>query len=117
MRFRGNIGPGVRRVQSAAAPGCRGCGYTLPARVSKEMTMRRGPFPARIFLGTVALLGLATALHAGDAVPDSPEAVHPLLIGAEAPAVTVLDTSGEPVELRELLRNKRTVLIFYRGGW
>ena len=64
----------------------------------------------------LGLLGLAGSATAGD-VADSPTAIRPLLIGAEAPDVTVKDKDGEPFRLSEALSAQPTILILYRGGW
>ena len=50
-------------------------------------------------------------------VAQTAEEIHPLLIGAEAPDVTLRDVDSAQVRLRDLLSEKATVLIFYRGGW
>jgi len=41
----------------------------------------------------------------------------PLDVGAEIPDVTVLTTDGETLNLKESVKQQKTVLIFYRGGW
>lgn len=61
-------------------------------------------------------LAMAGAGHAGE-VAAAAEEVHPLLIGAEVPDVTVRDVAGRPVNLRGMVAGKPSVLIFYRGGW
>ncbi|NIM01656.1 MAG: hypothetical protein GTN89_12665 [Acidobacteria bacterium] len=50
-------------------------------------------------------------------VAAGPDGVRPLLIGATVPPVTVAGGDGEAVDLGEVLSNKPTVVIFYRGGW
>ena len=50
-------------------------------------------------------------------ISDSAEGVSPLLPGLIAPDVTLKDTQGQPVALKQLLANKPTVLVVYRGGW
>ncbi len=47
----------------------------------------------------------------------SPQEIRPLLIGAAVPDVTVRAADGATVRLRDLTKEKRTALIFYRGGW
>ncbi len=64
---------------------------------------------------TLATLLVATGVQPG--VAESAEEVHPLLIGAQAPDVTVRDIESNKVELHTLLAEKPTVLVFYRGGW
>jgi len=71
----------------------------------------------------ILIAGLCTAFatgspaHADSAVPNSASEVHPLLIGAPAPAVTLRDTDGGAIELTDVLGDKPTILFFYRGGW
>jgi len=50
-------------------------------------------------------------------VPEKPEDISPLLIGEKVPKATLLDNKGEEVSLRDLLKERPTVLVFYRGGW
>ncbi len=49
-------------------------------------------------------------------LPAKPEDVKPLLIGQKIPSVQLKDTKGQVVDTKEAL-NKKTILIFYRGGW
>ncbi|ACB74386.1 peroxiredoxin-like family protein [Opitutus terrae] len=69
----------------------------------------------------VATLGLATSAFAGDmAQSDHAMAMMPMKqlgVGDHVPAVTVLDEASRPHDLAALVREKPTVLIFYRGGW
>lgn len=50
-------------------------------------------------------------------VPLKPEDISPLLIGEDIPAATLKSLNGDDVELKQLLKKRKTVLIFYRGGW
>lgn len=50
-------------------------------------------------------------------VPENAEDISPLLIGETIPKATFQDSEGKQVELVNLLSNKPTVLVFYRGGW
>jgi len=68
---------------------------------------------AWVLAGTLVV---AAAAHAGGAAA-SPKDVRPLLIGAAAPNVTVRAVDGAAVDLAELTKKQRTVLVFYRGGW
>jgi peroxiredoxin len=60
----------------------------------------------KILLLTLTSLAIAFPLQA-----------KPLGEGAEIPDVQLLTEQGKPVNLRELARDRPTVLIFYRGGW
>lgn len=67
---------------------------------------------------TLTLCLTASASLAADGrVADSAEAVQPVLVGTEAPHATVRTLEGESTDLHDLLLGKKTVLIFYRGGW
>ena len=71
-------------------------------------------------LAALLLAGLlAGGAHAAgpDEVAGSPAEVHPLLVGAAIPHVSVEAPDGEAVDLHEVVTHKPTVLIFYRGGW
>ena len=50
-------------------------------------------------------------------VVDDPNNVSPLLIGQQAPSMTLFTSDGAPFKLREKLAEKPTILLFYRGGW
>ena len=71
----------------------------------------RGALPA------LAALLLAAAAVGADRVYPSAEAVEPLAVGSPIPAATVTSVSGEPVDLRERVRERGALLVFYRGGW
>ncbi|MCB0697814.1 MAG: AhpC/TSA family protein [Chitinophagaceae bacterium] len=43
--------------------------------------------------------------------------ISPLLISEEIPAATLLNTDNQPVQIRDIVKQKPSVLIFYRGGW
>ncbi len=60
---------------------------------------------------------LFPASSADDSVAATPGGVHPLLIGATVPSVTLANSEGEAIELGEVLSRKPTVVVFYRGGW
>lgn len=50
-------------------------------------------------------------------VADSADAVTPLLNGQTVPDVTLKSAQGEDVSLHALVKQKPTVILFYRGGW
>ena len=49
--------------------------------------------------------------------PPSPQAIHPLLVGASVPSVLLKTEEGEAIDLQAVVAGKPTVLIFYRGNW
>lgn len=50
-------------------------------------------------------------------VADSAEDICPIKVGTKIPSVNVRNLEGENVDLSLLTTAKKTVLIFYRGGW
>ncbi|MBK8066067.1 MAG: AhpC/TSA family protein [Rhodanobacteraceae bacterium] len=50
-------------------------------------------------------------------IAESAEEVRPILVGSPVPAVELTELSGETTTLAALLGGRRTVLVFYRGGW
>ncbi len=67
-------------------------------------------------LRSLALAALALSLVAGLSARDASQ-VQPLLIGSQIPKINVRDDRGVEQYLPALLTGKRTVLVFYRGGW
>ncbi len=69
-------------------------------------------------VGVLALAACAsmTAARSGPP-PTSADQVRPLLIGAEAPELTLRQVDGKPFDLTEAIRSKPSVVILYRGGW
>lgn len=49
--------------------------------------------------------------------PEKPENISPLLIGETIPALTLPDANGKSTDLKALVSQKPTILVFYRGGW
>jgi peroxiredoxin len=50
-------------------------------------------------------------------VPQNAEDISPLLIGETLPEAMLLDEDGKSIHLNEEIAKKKTVLVFYRGGW
>ncbi len=50
-------------------------------------------------------------------VAESAEDICPIKVGEKIPSVNVRNTDSENVDLNKLTLGKKTVLIFYRGGW
>lgn len=50
-------------------------------------------------------------------VPEKPEDISPLLVGEKLPDLQLMDKNGSLVFLDKILKEKPTVLVFYRGGW
>lgn len=51
------------------------------------------------------------------AQPQSASDVKPLAIGDSIPSVTVKDLESKVVGLREIIKNRTAIIIFFRGGW
>lgn len=66
------------------------------------------------FILFISALFLATQAWAQ--LPAKPEDVKPLLIGQKIPSVQLKDAKGQTIDTQEVL-NKKTILVFYRGGW
>ena len=50
-------------------------------------------------------------------IPLEAEDISPILIGEKLPNANFQNAEGEYVQLKALLGEKPTVLVFYRGGW
>ncbi len=50
-------------------------------------------------------------------VPTKAEDICPLLIGEDLPNGRLKDAYGNPVDLHDLINEKASVVVFYRGGW
>jgi peroxiredoxin len=70
-------------------------------------------------LGLLAALPFTRTANAQtmSGVPDAPENVKPLGVGARVPKVMVKSLEGKNINLPKFLSAQPTVLIFYRGGW
>lgn len=64
-----------------------------------------------------ALIAMNFSMHLYAQVPDKAEDISPLLIGEQIPNASLFDVDGSEVQLKEIMNEKPTVLVFYRGGW
>lgn len=65
-----------------------------------------------------SLFFLLTACSAwSQDTPKLAEDITPLLIGETIPSVSVTDIRGKTQNIQDILKKKRSVLLFYRGGW
>lgn len=64
-----------------------------------------------------AFLTLTFITNMHSQVPKNAEDISPLLIGEQIPEATLLDVDGNSIQLNNILKEKPTVLVFYRGGW
>lgn len=65
-----------------------------------------------IFLAT-----LTWAANAQNMIAKSAADIAPLLIGEKIPNLTLKSSDNTDVQISDLLKKKKTVLVFYRGGW
>jgi peroxiredoxin len=65
----------------------------------------------------LALFAIGLSVHAQNNLPKLATEIAPLLIGEKIPNVTLKSVENTDVNVTELISKKRTVLVFYRGGW
>ena len=63
------------------------------------------------------MLALFLSLNVFAQVPEKAADISPLLIGESIPNAKLLDVNGRDVSLHKVIKEKPTVLVFYRGGW
>ena len=65
----------------------------------------------------LALFAIGLSVHAQNDLPKLATEIAPLLIGEKIPNFNLKSVENKSVNLTELISKKRTVLVFYRGGW
>lgn len=65
----------------------------------------------------IFLAAFTLAVNAQNTIPKSAVDIAPLLIGEKIPNITLKSSENADVNISDLLKKKKTVLIFYRGGW
>ncbi|MFQ5445734.1 MAG: peroxiredoxin-like family protein [Saprospiraceae bacterium] len=65
----------------------------------------------------VLTLSIATVTRSFSQLPENAEDISPLLAGETFPDVEVTGTDARAVSLLQIVKEKPTVVIFYRGGW
>lgn len=63
------------------------------------------------------LLSCTTSSNKLKGVATGPNEARPLMSGVPFPKAQVKNMKGEKVDLGSQLKGKKTVLVFYRGGW
>lgn len=63
------------------------------------------------------LLTSSTIIFAQSSLPKSANDVSPLLIGEIVPNLSLKTIDGKSVNFTDLSKKKKTILVFYRGGW
>lgn len=75
-----------------------------------------------IFLLTILLI--LQQLYTGETMANeknktakSAEDICPIKIGAEIPGAIIRTIEGKEVDIREVIKGQKSIIIFYRGGW
>jgi peroxiredoxin len=68
-----------------------------------------------IFFALFLIAGAQT--HIFSQVPTAAEDISPLLISEKIPDVELFDLEDNPISTSKIWAKKKTVLLFYRGGW
>ncbi|GAB2910829.1 peroxiredoxin-like family protein [Rheinheimera gaetbuli] len=71
----------------------------------------------KIYLITLTVFLFSIKLMAAPVIATSPEKVTPLLNGLTIPAVSLTTADNQTIALKQLVQQKPSVLVFYRGGW
>lgn len=65
----------------------------------------------------IALIAINSILHAQSIMPKLATDISPLLIGEKIPNTTLKSAEDKNIILSDLFKKKKTILVFYRGGW
>jgi len=65
----------------------------------------------------LVLFVIGLSVQAQNGLPKLATEIAPLLIGEKIPNVTVKSLENTAVDIMGLIAKKRTILVFYRGGW
>jgi peroxiredoxin len=65
----------------------------------------------------IALVAISSMLHAQSMMPKLATDISPLLIGEKIPNTTLKSSENKDITLSDLYKKKKTILVFYRGGW
>lgn len=65
----------------------------------------------------IFLVTLTSVANAQNMIAKSATDIAPLLIGEKIPSLTLKSSDNTDVNISELFKKKKTVLVFYRGGW
>jgi peroxiredoxin len=72
-------------------------------------------------LKSLLLIGISGTIafgaSQGDSIPLTAQDVRPLAVGDSAPDGALVTIKGKSIEFKKLIDRKRSVVIFYRGGW
>jgi peroxiredoxin len=65
----------------------------------------------------VIFVAITTLANAQNTIPANANDISPLLIGEKIPNFTLKSNDNKDAQIGDLLKKKKTVLVFYRGGW
>lgn len=65
----------------------------------------------------LAFVAISTFVSAQSQLPKSGTEISPLLVGEKIPNISVKTIDNSDVKMNTVFDNKRTILVFYRGGW
>ncbi|TDO77315.1 peroxiredoxin [Flavobacterium chryseum] len=65
----------------------------------------------------IFLVTLTSVANSQNMIAKSATDISPLLIGEKIPNLTLKSSENTDVNISDLLKKKKTVLVFYRGGW
>ena len=71
----------------------------------------------KTYLITLTIFLFSIKLIAAPVIAPSAEQVTPLLNGLTIPAVSLTTADNQTIALKQLVQQKPSVLVFYRGGW
>jgi peroxiredoxin len=80
--------------------------------LTQQLADYQADFKQRAPAERVAMMEAATAQLRSTGI-----ATQALKVGAELPALTLSDATGQPVDLKALNASGPLVIVFYRGGW
>jgi peroxiredoxin len=87
----------------------------IKGKTNVETRLR--PMQILLSLFIVFLSFNVNAIATIDRVAQSAEEIRPLLVGQPIPEATVYTVANKAQALRDLVKKKPAVLVFYRGGW
>ena len=69
----------------------------------------------KLFL--LVFVAITSLANAQNQIPENANDISPLLIGEKIPNFALKSTENKEIQIGDLLKKKKTVLVFYRGGW
>lgn len=66
---------------------------------------------------STSILSLSFMNNSTAQLPTIPEDISPLLVGETVPNVPLTSLEGASISVHDIIKEKPTILIYYRGGW